>query len=202
MTKASKADPNDLALLSMIIQIEGNIKETELKIQYAKEDEESNAAREEINIEECEPTSPHLGNLAPPLESSDGEVVQSSEYTLRDVNAITQGNIWDFRNRKFVAFDMSGDKKWRQQLLLAYAAKLTKATYFKKHLCRQEDIENHIPFDKILQVYDSKTWTNKLKAIQKHLHERILNSALVDDIMIGEWKKRPAYPKTYCRIRP
>ena len=38
MTKASKADPNDLALLSMIIQIEGNIEETELKIQYAKED--------------------------------------------------------------------------------------------------------------------------------------------------------------------
>jgi hypothetical protein len=42
-----------------------------------------------------------------------------------------------------------------------------------------------------LQVYDSKTWTNKLDAIQKHLNERILSSALVDDIMIGEWKKCP-----------
>ena len=90
---------------------------------------------------------------------------------------------------------MSGDRKRCQQLLLAYATKLTKATYFKKHICRQEDIENHIPFDKILQVYDSKTWTNKLDAIQKHLHERILSSALVDDIMIGEWRKRPTYPK-------
>lgn len=55
-TKASKTDPNDLVLQSAIIQIEGKFEKVELEIQYAKEDEESKAAREEVNIEQCEPT--------------------------------------------------------------------------------------------------------------------------------------------------
>ena len=42
-----------------------------------------------------------------------------------------------------------------------------------------------------LQVYNRRDWINILDAVQKHLHEGILNIALVDDLMIKEWDRRP-----------
>jgi hypothetical protein len=44
-------------------------------------------------------------------------------------------------------------------------------------------------------VFDKNKWDEKLEAIQKHLHERILTKKLVDEIMIREWQNRSSYPK-------
>jgi hypothetical protein len=97
------------------------------------------------------------GNLTPPPESSN-EPADADEYTLQNINAIKNNEIWDFKNREFVRLDISRDKARCKTLLLDYAKKLLKATYFTKHLCHHDDIESHIPLDKVLEVYDKRKW--------------------------------------------
>ena len=44
-------------------------------------------------------------------------------------------------------------------------------------------------------MFNKNKRDEKLEAIQKHLHKRILTKKLVEEIMIREWQNRLSYPK-------
>jgi hypothetical protein len=195
--RAFNINPHDQKLCSEIIHLEGEVQETELNIHFAEED--AKAAPKGAAVEEYEDQTIDavqylaLGKLTPPPESL-YKPAAADEYTLQNIDAIKNNEIWDFKNREFVGLDISGDKARCKTLLLEYAQKLLKAIYFTKHLCQHEDIESHIPLDKVLEVYDKRKWEDALNDVQKKLHERILTTALLDQIISKEWKKWSTYP--------
>lgn len=93
-------DPHDQKLSSEIMQLEGEVEETELSIQFAEEDAKSepkSAVVEEheeqiIDDVQCDTALVSSGNLTPPPESSN-EPADTDEYTLQNINVIKNNEI-------------------------------------------------------------------------------------------------------------
>lgn len=111
---------------------------------------------------------------------------------LGDIIVVADGVMFDFQKRQFVDLDTSSRDTCRS-VILTFAKKLLKVTYFRWHRCIHSDIEAYLPLVIVKKFFEVSEWESKINAFQRHLNERVLNSGLVKSIM-AKWKQSPLYP--------
>lgn len=110
------------------------------------------------------------------------------------VRGTTAKFVWhvDFQKRQFINLETSSRDTCRS-VIITFAKKLLKATYFLWHRCLYPDIEAYLPLVIVKKFFEFSKWESKINAFQRHLNERVLNSGLVKSIM-AKWKQSPLYP--------